>query len=230
MKNATSDVLHQAIDRRFEVEQSSAEGAVSLNNDFYMDVLSVFHAPERFIAEDFQKYPVSIVLEYLKRTHKFYLKKNLPELSFAADTMAKRDPRLAVVQQMFLSFFNDFRIKLEKHIAEEEAHLFPYLDALCKAEHTGKLAVTAASKMKLLDFLVHHNDDLENELQELVKKIELMAEGKKDSFALKMMITRLNFFELDLRIHGRLEDEVLMPLALQLEKVVLESADIQLKD
>ncbi len=227
MKGSSSDVLHQAIDRRFAIDHAETNEVVAINNDFYMDILSVFHAPECFDPDDFKKYPVEVILDYLKRTHQFYLQKNLPELSFAAATMAEREPRLVTLQEMFLTFFTDFRDELEKHIAEEETHLFPYLEALGKADAIGKLNYDASSKMKLLDFLLHHNDDLENHLQDLVKKLELMAEGAKDSFALKMMITRLSFFELDLRIHGRLEDEVLMPMALQLEKDVLKSDSIQ---
>ncbi|MEQ8714219.1 MAG: hemerythrin domain-containing protein [Cyclobacteriaceae bacterium] len=219
--NSSSDILQQAIDRRFDGATSANSDAVAINNDFYMDVLSVFHAPERFDAEDFQKYPVEVILDYLRRTHGFYLTKNLPELDFAAATLAKREPRLVALQETILSFFTDFRSKLEKHISEEESQLFPYLDMLIQAK--GNDQKVDNTRSKLIDFMVHHSDDLEDELNATVKKMEMIAEGTKDSFALKMMITRLTFFELDLRIHGRLEDEVLMPLALQLEKDVVGS-------
>ena len=222
MKGSSSDVLHQAIDRRFADDQSVKTEAVSINNDFYMDVLSVFHAPERFNPADFQKYPIEIILDYLRRTHHFYVTKNLPELEFAAATLAKREPRLAPMQELILNFFTEFREKLEKHISEEEARLFPYLDTLCESRVTGKLPNDDSAKQQLMGFLVHHDDDLEDQLQEFVRKLDLITEETKDSFSLKMMITRLTFFELDLRIHGRLEDEVLMPLAIEMEKELLK--------
>lgn len=78
-----------------------------------------------------------------------------------------------------------------------------------------------------MDFLLHHSDDLENEIHLFVKKLETIAASYDDNFAFRMMITRLSVFELDLRIHGKIEDEVLMPLALQLENDVLGSDNLQ---
>ncbi|MEM8892926.1 MAG: hemerythrin domain-containing protein [Bacteroidota bacterium] len=230
MKGTSSDLIQQTIDRRFEQNASITDQASPIERDFYMDLLCVFHDPKKFEAEDFMKYSIQTLLTYLKQTHQFYLSKNLADLEYAVESMAERDTSLAPLQEHFLTFFRKFRKKLEDHINEEELHLFPYLEALSEASANGTLRYSATSKMQLVDFLLHHSDDLEQEISSIVKKLRLVIETKKGSFGLKLLTTKLSIFETDLRIHGQIEDDVLMPKALQLEKDILQSANIRLKD
>lgn len=227
MKSPFSEILDQTINRRFENGIAQIKEQPKLNNDFYMDLLCVFHAPDQFKATDSMKYPVEVILGYLKQTHEFYLTKNLSEIELAIGTITQRQPGLAPLQELVLSFFTGFKDRLESHILEEEAHLFPYIEALCGTQAKVKLTYNAKNKMKLMDLLLHHSDDLENEIHLFVKKLETIAASYDDNFAFRMMITRLSVFELDLRIHGKIEDEVLMPLALQLENDVLGSDNLQ---
>ena len=227
MKGISSDLIQQTVNRRFDNTESAKNQMPVIDRDLYMDLLCVFHDPQKFEAREFMKYPMKSLLAYLQQTHEFYLSKNLADLEYSVESMAQSDPGLEPLQQHFLAFFRKFRERLEAHINEEEHHLFPYIKALSDARVNGTLRYSASSKMKLVDFLLHHDDDLEKEIGAIVKKLQLVLETKKGSFALKMITTKLSIFETDLRIHGRIEDEVLMPMALQLEKDVLKSDSIQ---
>lgn len=215
------EIINQLIDARFELTMDQIDHTASIGNDFYMDLLCVFHDPDRFDAKDFQQYPLTSILTYLRQTHKLYQTKILSDIGNSIAELAKADPKFSKLEGSLTKFFQDFRKDLEEHIQEEEEHLFPYIDALVGASSTNSLGIDWEQKVKLMDFLMHHDDSNERDLKELIIALS-KASSFKDSFAFRMMVNRLSIFELDLSIHAKIEEEVLMPLAVDLEKKVLK--------
>ncbi|MEM9326711.1 MAG: hypothetical protein AAGA85_13690 [Bacteroidota bacterium] len=224
MERQVSDTYNQLIDRRFEdISRVEITAPSGLNSDFYMDLLCVFHEPSKFSAEDFFQYSIEQVLLYLRQTHQYYLSRSFDEIDLAITSMTRNTPEMAPLQRSLEEFFSTFKTHLIEHIQEEEEHLFPYVDALAKAKDSGQFVYDLSGKVKLIDFLLHHSDDMEEELSSLVSKLGHVVEDHADSFAFRMLVSRLAVLELDLRIHGRIEEEVLMPLALKLEESVLKA-------
>lgn len=215
--NQYAEILEETINRRFEQKNIPQTSHHSPDSDFYMDLLCVFHSPDRFEASDFMKYPLTVILNYLRKTHQLYLNRSLAALEFAAATLASREPELAHVQEMVEEFFTKFKQNLEAHIQEEEKHLFPYIDNLSKIIGNGQNNQYKSSN-RLMDFMLHHDDELEAAMSNMVKQLADLPKTYKDSFAFRMLLTRFSIFELDLRIHGKMEDEVLVPMALQMEQ------------
>jgi regulator of cell morphogenesis and NO signaling len=222
MQNLHSDTYHQLITRRFEGSPATTREA-GIDRDFYMDLMAVFHHPEDFQAKDFIDYPIDMVLDYLVQTHKLYLGKNLLEIDQAIEGLSRNKQDFEVLKNTLSIYFEDFKRHLTAHINEEENLVFPYIRALNRADKGQAFDYDVNDKIKLMDYLMNHSDNLESDLHRLVNRLKEMSKEFQDSFAFNMLVTRLSVFELDLRIHGRMEDEVLMPLALGLEKEILGS-------
>ena len=223
MDRQVSETYKQLIDRRFDdIASAEITAPAGLNADFYMDLLCVFHEPSKFQAEDFFQYSIEQVLFYLRQTHQFYLTRSFDEIDMAIASMTRNKSEMAPLQRSLEEFFSTFKSHLIDHIQEEEQHLFPYIDALAKAKTSGQFVYDLSGKVKLIDFLLHHSDDMEEQMSALVARLEKVVEDHTDSFAFRMLVSRLAVLELDLRIHGRIEEEVLMPLALKLEESVLK--------
>ncbi len=53
---------------------------IEVNPDFLVDVLNVFCSHQEIKYNLFEKYPVPVLIDYLKRSHVYYLEKILPEI------------------------------------------------------------------------------------------------------------------------------------------------------
>lgn len=63
-------VFHQTYDQllhlRFEqISETTTSAELKPTSDFYMDLLAIFHDPEKFEVSTFVQYPLEVVLDYL---------------------------------------------------------------------------------------------------------------------------------------------------------------------
>ena len=72
---------------------------------------------------------------------------------------------------------------------------------------------------------MHHTDEPEKKLRSLIELLEDKKEHFEDQLALNVLLSKLESFERDLLVHAKLEEQVLIPKALELEKEVLECTD-----
>ena len=219
MISAFDHTYDQLLNLRFEQMSESAETA--LNADLYIDLLSIFHNPDTFNTQTFAQYSLDEILNYLRQTHQLYLNKTFSDIEAGIAALSSETNAISMVKALSKRFFTSFRNLLTEHIAEEEQDLFPYIDLLLK--NTEGQGGTRAQLLEQnpLKVIAEHNDSLEQDLKRFIEALETMNPAMQDHFDFRMLITRLNLFELDLRIHGRLEDEVLVPRALQLQQEVL---------
>ncbi|MEM8567432.1 MAG: hemerythrin domain-containing protein [Bacteroidota bacterium] len=218
----STDQFSQQINRRF-TGSKEMDGTVNstLDEDFFVDLLCVFNDPERFDASDFMDYPISSILLYLKKTHELYTTESLQGVTNAIEVLSKRNPELSTLKVGLDNFFSNFRNKLEEHIEEEEKTLFPYVESLINAKD-GDSMIKTTTESVLTDFLKHHDDELEEDLRDLVVALKTLPKKyNDDSFAFRMLLNKVSIFERDLNVHGKIEEQVLIPKALVLEKASL---------
>jgi len=133
-------------------------------------------------------------------------------------------------QQMLARFMPDFKKTLTEHIKTEEQLFFPYINTLREAAYTKKLKLSLEKKLQVIQFVLQHDDAPERSLSLLVKSLEEQFRDQEQGLSLRMLLKRLSFFERDLCIHAKIEDEVLIPMAFQLEKEVLGLPDLQIEN
>ncbi len=211
--------FNELIESRF-ISSASKENAKPISDEFFMDLLCAFHDPAAFSAKDFQSYPLPLILLYLRQTHELYMGRSLQEITTDIRELTKKDIRFEKLEISLGHFFQNFSNNLEKHIQEEEDQLFPYIDALISISENKASGFNYNQKKQLVNFLLHHDDSHEEDLSKLIQALR-KSPLIQDSFALRILVNKLSIFELDLRIHSKMEEEVLMPMAVALEQHVL---------
>jgi regulator of cell morphogenesis and NO signaling len=215
------------------------------NNDFYPQVMQRYQAqapspgePTEFIlallrvfeekvfnARDFDSFSVELIVDYIQRTHVYYLEKKLPEIEQSILLLSghydSKHPILTALQ----SFFHRYVKDLSEHIRAEESLLLPYINTLCEA----RLAPLGFSRLLLLHreysverFLSSHHDT-EDELKDIRQTIRLYEPPVTNESLYRILLTQLQVFEQDLCIHAYIEEEVLIPKALKLEQTLNEN-------
>jgi regulator of cell morphogenesis and NO signaling len=198
----------------------------SLELDFLVEILNLFDSEEPFQKDNLNQYSVPVILDYLKRTHKYYLGKRLFEMEHTIQKISQEHVNDLFLSSILNNFFSDYKSELWEHIELEENFLFPHINMLMDAE-AGKIDKRILQlKMKNFSigkFMTEHNDNSEMQLHEICGIIDYLYPTDNCLCPICIFQKQAAGFEKDLKIHALVEDEVLMPKVLALENLVLAS-------
>jgi regulator of cell morphogenesis and NO signaling len=187
--------------------------------DFIATLLRVFEE-KIFNAREFEAFPIEMIVDYIQRTHIFYFEKKLPEIEqsigLLSNHYSSQHPILSALRNFFLRYVQD----LSEHIHAEEQLLLPYIKTLQQAQKTPadfSSFVLARQDYSVDHFLKAHHDT-EDELKDIRQTIRVYEPPQTNESLYRILLSQLHAFEQDLFIHAHIEEEVLIPKALTLEK------------
>jgi len=193
---------------------------INVDRQFIYTLLQTFEDENSFSEEDYKNHSLEIIIDYVLRTHRYYLNKKLLEIEQSIHILLKdysdNHPLLSILNDFFAEYTTD----LTAHIREEEKYLLPYIKRLLKYEQEQSDAASYFSETKnysLRNFIDNHKDT-EKDLSDVRNTILNYQPPVTNKTPYRILITQLQVFEKDLSVHALIEDRVLIPRALQLEK------------
>lgn len=216
-----SEQLAHIIARRFKPAKGN-NASVKLPSDMHMDLLVAFHDEKGLDVDTFKRYDLEEILEYLEATHRYYLSEALNKINYTISELLKSKENLVGLHLVLHRIFKHFEEDLVQHMAEEEHGLFPYVRLLIKANQSGDIHPDIKDESVLHAFARDHDDQCETILEELINYLDKKIIDHPKCFSLTMLRNHLDFFRRDLVVHSRIEEEVLVPMSVELENRVLE--------
>lgn len=169
----------------------------------------------------YQDWNLDFLADYIINTHHSYVKKTIPDIRTYADKVAKvhsaHHPELLQINKLAQEVCNE----MSSHMVKEETVLFPYVKQLVAAKNNGDGKVkfgnletieTPINMMEMEHEVVGNNMD---EIREISNNYQL-PEDACASYA--FLFKTLDEFENDLHIHVHLENNILFPKTLEMEK------------
>lgn len=175
-------------------------------------------------------YPIDLIVEYLKHTHYIFIKQKLPYIARLIETLKPNTENAQLVEDLkfvFPLFVEDFI----HHIYEEEDSLFRYItllrNALHKSFNPSKLFYEIENFSLQEHAIAHsqHDDEMKG-IRSITNNYTLPL-GK--NLHLKVVFEELKAFEKLLVSHACIENEILFPKALVLEKEVKKAFNEKIK-
>jgi len=209
-----SDFYPQVMLRYATQPPSSGE-----QTEFIATLLRVFEE-KLFNAREFDPFSLELIVDYIQRTHIYYLEKKLPEIEqsilLLSGHYGSQHPILIALQNFFRLYVQD----LSEHIQAEETYLLPYIEQLREAGHTPAdfSRFLIARRDYSIDRFLNDHHDTEDELKNIRQTIRLYAPPQDNESLYRILLMQLQVFEQDLCVHAHIEEEVLIPKAQQLEK------------
>lgn len=163
---------------------------------------------------------LDFLADYIVNTHHSYVRKSLPDITTYAEKVMKvhgnQHPELVRINQLA----GEVSAELAAHMVKEERILFPYIKALVAAKDNTQPIQAARfgsvqspiTMMEMEHELVGKNLD---EIRQLSQNY-LLPEDACASYSL--LYRMLDEFEEDLHLHIHLENNILFPKALEIEK------------
>jgi regulator of cell morphogenesis and NO signaling len=169
-------------------------------------------------------YPVDLIIEYLKHSHHIFIKQKLPYLARLINGLDQRSAVSKTLADDLKFVFPLFLEDFIHHVYEEEDTLFAYVNSLYKVQQgtmpSSKLFYMLES-YSIQEAALDH-DHTEDELKGIREITGDYQHNPNNDLHLKVIYEEFKAFDRELVQHASIEDEVLFPKALMLEKSVQE--------
>ena len=164
-------------------------------------------------AVDVSSWPLDLLANYIVKIHHEYVREKTPTLVQFLDKLCK-------VHQLFSESVHD----LGEHFLKEERVLFPFIEKLVKASQTGEpLEPSHFGTVENPIEMMKHDHTIEGDR---FAKIAALTDGYTPPAdacnTYRVTLAMLEEFENDLHRHIHLENNVLFPKAIALEKKLQE--------
>lgn len=188
-------------------------------------VIQELESPSRHLVEEslpLISYPIELILEYLRHAHFLFVKHKLPYISKLVESFNADHSSYESIAKDLKTLFPLFVDDFMKHIYEEEDTLFRYIALLDKSDrgnhHPGKLFYMM-ERCSVQRFAVEHevHDD---EMEGIRKITQGYRVDATTPLHVKVIYSELTSLEKSLKIHARIENEILFPKAMILENKV----------
>jgi len=218
--------VYQIVTERFEAMSDSngkpfqkMGNSIGMNPELIELILDLYNNDEDFPFEKMQKFSIEEILNYLQATHRYYLTKKLPEIEQSLVHIFIKYGQSHQLLASLAYFFNDYKTNLIEHIRLEERDLFPYIRTLIEAsKESAEAKKTALNPDFSIKKFIEAHTPIEDELEEVSKLISLYSGNDPMPLPYKIFLNQVSFLELELRKHAIIEDYVLVPMAIELEK------------
>ncbi len=154
----------------------------------------------------FMDFHIDVIIDYLIRSHSYYLNKALPEIAQTLNEVIRISPDQDWFKRYASPMYNKFMSESEAHFLYEEQYLFPYALMLF---WDGKRNLHNYNEFSAKTFEATHPHS-DTDLPGVISLLEMREKEFKDNIAYRILIKRLRSLELDMRLHTLIEDEVLV--------------------
>jgi regulator of cell morphogenesis and NO signaling len=216
----SSKMLQMITERLNITSKTKAIKHIEMNPELIELILDLYNDDADFPFEKMQRFSVEEILDYLQTTHHYYLNKKLPEIEQSLLHIFSKYSKSHQLLASLAIFFNIYKNKLIDHILMEEKQLFPYIRRMIVAS---KVKSVCAESLEIdLEFsiekFISSHSPIEDELKEVSEIIKQYSVNKTTPLPFKVFLNQVELFELELRKHAIIEDHVLVPMVIELEK------------
>lgn len=153
------------------------------------------------------------IVKFLRATHSFYSEQIYPEIMELIEQMNRLNNHKEM--KLVSLFFADYFREVTDHLDYENQVFHPYVTNLVSRLNENKTAVE--ENYSAHDYQDHH-DDIEEKLNDLRNLLIKYLPVKEDYKVRRKLLFLLSELEFDLKIHSDIEELILIPLTMRLEK------------
>ena len=169
---------------------------------------------------DVRDWPLDLLANYIVRIHHQYVRDKTPMLLQFLDKLCRvhgeRHPELFEINRIF----NESAQDLTSHFVKEENVLFPYIENLVKKQQSGEPLgeIPFGTVENPVAMMMQEHSVEGDRFEEIVKLTDNYTPPADACNTYKVTYQMLQEFEADLNRHIHLENNILFPKAIALEK------------
>lgn len=168
----------------------------------------------------YNDWSLDFLADYIVNTHHSYVSKILPDLRAYSKKVAQvhgsRHPELIPIYQLV----EEINGEMTEHMMKEEKVLFPFIKQLVAAKNSGQLLgeIHFGTVQNPIQMMESEHEQVGGNLEEIRTLSNNFALPEDACASYSLLYRMLDEFENDLHIHVHLENNILFPKAIELEK------------
>lgn len=173
---------------------------------------------------DFNSWPLDLLADYIEKTHHRYVEEKtnvlLPFLDKLCKVHGANHPELFKINELFIGCAGE----LSQHMKKEELVLFPFVKRMVKTkESNGILSQPSFGTVSNpIAMMMHEHDNEGERFREIAALTDNYTPPADACTTYRVTFAMLKEFEADLHKHIHLENNILFPKAVILEKDFVE--------
>lgn len=173
---------------------------------------------------DFNSWPLDLLADYIEKTHHRYVEEKMNVLLPFLDKLCKvhgaNHPELLKINELFIGCAGE----LSQHMKKEELILFPFVKRMLKTkESDGILSQPSFGTVtNPIAMMMHEHDNEGERFREIAELTNNYTPPADACTTYRVTFAMLKEFEADLHKHIHLENNILFPKAVTLEKDFVE--------
>ena len=201
-----------------------------INTDFFLVIINSFHDHDYFPQDKLLEFPLSLILDYIQKSHKYYLNTKVPQVESLINELCRKAAPSQKKQLTLLErFFSEYKKELTEHIEDEEESVYPNVLLLDTAYNTGVVINKHLTLIREypIDAFARKHSNIEEKLYDLKNLIIKYFSPSIDPVISNALLTEIFRLERDLNDHARIEDKVLVPKVRIIEQELLRRMNEQ---
>jgi regulator of cell morphogenesis and NO signaling len=173
----------------------------------------------------FEDWDIDFLTDYIVNVHHQYLRKALPEVNdYLENFMQNHLEEFSYLPEL-LKLFGELSNDMFPHLQQEEVIIFPYIRQISHAYHSkesyaGLLVRTLRKPVE--NVMQHEHESVNRFLRQMRRLTDFYTFPQNASICHQVSFLKLLEIDNDLVQHMRLENDILFPRAIALEKELLE--------
>lgn len=172
-----------------------------------------------------QHWPIDFLTEYIVNVHHTYLKNSLsPGKEYLARFAEGHEKKYPFVRELLVTF-NNLVQEMIPHLKEEEEIIFPYIRQIANAYYNREsyASLLVRTLRKPVEKMMHaEHESLGTFLHTMRRLTNHYTPPENACVNHFVTFSKLKEIDKDLQVHLYLENEILFPKAVQMEKELLE--------
>lgn len=173
---------------------------------------------------DFNSWPLDLLADYIEKTHHRYVEEKtnvlLPFLDKLCKVHGANHPELFKINELFIGCAGE----LSQHMKKEELVLFPFVKRMVKTKESDGILFQPSfgTVSNPIAMMMHEHDNEGERFREIAALTDNYTPPADACTTYRVTFAMLKEFEADLHKHIHLENNILFPKAVALEKDFVE--------
>lgn len=172
--------------------------------------------------EDYRTWPLDLLANHIEKTHHHYTEAIITELkpllAKLVELHSEEHPELIELQRIFNISAGD----MASHMKKEEIVLFPFIRRMVATQksHSQTTVPHFGTVENPVNMMLHEHDEQSKLLQQMIKLTNNYTLPKDACKTYKITYATMKAFDIDMHKHIHLENNILFPKAVALEKTL----------
>jgi len=171
-----------------------------------------------------EKWSIDFLIDYIINIHHAYLKKDLPETGEQLERFATEHQKKFPELTELVRVFNNLTSEMLPHLQHEEEIIFPYIRQIAhafdnKESYAGLLVRTL--RKPVANVMQHEHESVQKTLNQIRQLTNYYTPPPHACTNHKVTYSKLHEIDNDLARHMYLENNILFPRAIEMEKKLI---------